>query len=156
MLLCLTSFHLVKPTLSVFFRKIWLFRPKRWNWAKSPKSIREGAASSGLCFRTTIAHSYLTKTFQKFQMVLLSNFQYIFNEVLLISRSFILIFSKKFKYHHFSFKFHETMSVWYKETQHLYSREAPTSLECGYGYNYDTLFNNCDTLFVNKKDFHSC
>ena len=83
------------------------------------KSIREGAASSGLYFRTTFAHSCLTKTFQKSQKPLLSNFQYIFSEVLLISSSFILIFSKNWENLHICFKFHETMSVRNLETQQV-------------------------------------
>ena len=119
MLLCLTSFHIVKPSLSVFIGKFDFFDQKDEIEHIRQKSIREGAASSGLYFRTTFAHSCLTKTFQKSQKLLLSNFQYIFSEVLLISSSFILIFSKNWENLHICFKFHETMSVRNLETQQV-------------------------------------
>ena len=101
------------------------------------KSIREGAASSGLYFRTTFAHFYFTKTFQKLQKLLLSKFQHIFNEVLLISRSIRTSFSKKWKYLHFYCKFHEQTSVsWYGTPHTSCYREASTSLQCGYDQSF--------------------
>ena len=104
-------FHHCETSLSVFLGKFDFGQIRQ-------KSIREGAASSGLYFRTTFAHFYFTKTFQKFQKLLLSNFQHIFNEVMLISRSFRMIFSKKWNKFRFFFKFHEQMSVSCIATQH--------------------------------------
>ena len=90
----------------------WVFFLGKFDFGKiRQKSIREGAASSGLYFRTTFAHFYFTKTFQKLQKLLLSKFQHIFNEVLLISRSIRTSFSKKWKYLRFYFKFPEQTSV---------------------------------------------
>ena len=94
-----------------FLRKFDFFNQRDEIRQIRQKSIREGAASSGLYFRTTFAHFYFTKTFQKFQKLLFSNFQHIFNEVMLISRSFRMIFSKKWNKFRFFFKFHEQMSV---------------------------------------------
>ena len=108
-----------------FLRKFDFFNQRDEIRQIRPKSIREGAASSGLYFRTTFAHFYFTKTFQKSRKLLLGNFQYIFSEVLLISSSFILIFSKNWENLHICFKFHETMSVRNLETQQVtYSRST--------------------------------
>ena len=50
MLLCLTSFHIVKPTLSVFIGKFDFFDQKDEIEKNRKKSIREGAASGGVYF----------------------------------------------------------------------------------------------------------
>ena len=50
MLLCLTSFHIVKLTLSVFIGKFDFFDQKDEIEKNRKKSIREGAASGGVYF----------------------------------------------------------------------------------------------------------
>ena len=136
---------------SVKNAKIWVYLfLLYWRvcWANN-----RGRYPSTLLIRTILAYNPFTKIFQNFKTYFLTTFNTFLMKTawfwnlyfkLLLIKLFVPILALS----RFELNGYSPVSV--------LSREAPTSLECGYGYNYDTLFNNCDTLFVNKKDFHSC